>query len=213
MVKYQPRSHYRGSVRSGKSVAYITRPGELKGVDTSLSLSPVIATTNTNASSFVLNLIQSGTGSWNRIGKKIRLKSVRLRGVARFVYKADGTSGEINSNNLRMIVVWDKQPCGNAVPAFDQIFGRTDQDGIESTEWMDQLKYDNTGRFSVLRDVVFDMNPSTGNRGTPTGTVTLSHSFDEFIKLGGREVVYSGQSSPMTIADVSSGAVYVFFRI
>ena len=35
---------------------------------------------------------------------------------------------------------------------------------------------------------------------------------DRFIPLKGLETIYSGQSSPCTIADISTGALYIIFR-
>lgn len=208
MVRYQPKSY----TRSRKATT-VVRQGELKGVDLPLSLTPIIATTNTSASSFVLNLVPPGTASWQRIGRKIRLQSVRLRGLLRYVYGPDSGTGEVNSNAVRMVVVWDKQPCGNAVPTFDTIFGRTVQAGTETCNWMDQLRYDNTDRFSVIRDSVYECNPVQTN--SPVGTnplVTASQYFDEFIKLGGRETHFKAQNDPATITDISNGALYVYFR-
>jgi len=86
--------------------------GELKGVDTVLTLNPVIATTSTNASSFTLNLIVPGSGSFNRVGRTIMMKSVRLYGQLVYTYGLTATTNDIIGNTLRMVVVYDKQPSG-----------------------------------------------------------------------------------------------------
>lgn len=176
---------------------------ELKGMDTDITTS-VITTTNTNGGSFVCNLILPGNGSWNRIGRKVQLKSARLKG--HMVYTYDTTTDAL-AGAARLVIVWDKQPSGNAIPAFDNIFGRTAQDGTETTEYLDSLRYDNTDRFAVLRDSIFTANP-----GQQSSNGEYIVHFDEYIKLGGRETVYSGQSDPQTIADISSGALYVYYR-
>ena len=125
--------------------------GEKKGLDTVMDIAtPVLATSNTNGSSFVLNLIRSGAGSWNRVGRKVNLTSVRLRGRFVFIYDPEGTTLNVGSNAVRMVVVWDKQPSGNAMPAFDTIFGHTDQAGDEATTFTDAIRYDNMDRFSLL---------------------------------------------------------------
>lgn len=185
---------------------------EVKGMDTILTLAPVIATTTTNASSFVLNLIQPGTGSWNRVGRKAHLKSARLRVTVSHSYQPVAVTGTTTGNQLRMIVVWDKQPSGAAIPTFDTIFGLTDQTGAEATTFINPIKYDNMDRFSVLRDKVVDCNIGCNNFSGTVNNVTNIYQVDEFIELKGRECVFSGQSNPMTIADVSTGALYVFFR-
>lgn len=217
VLRYNPSRPVAGSWRArqvpaGGMLAAVRRAAEKKGMDTVLTLSPVISTTNTNASSFVLNLIQQGAGSWNRVGRKVSLTSVRVRGIATMTFLPQVTTGDLFSNALRIVVVWDKQPSGAAIPTFDTIFGITDQTGAEATTFLNPIKYDNMERFSVLKDCVLSAeSEATG----PSGTTTVSQvncPFDEFIPLQGRETVFLGQSSPMTIADISTGALYVFFR-
>jgi len=205
------RSRYRNEA-GVRSIVGMRQMGEKKGMDTELALNPIIDTTNTNASSFSLNLIRPGTASYNRVGRKISMRSLRLRGFAQLEVQGAVTSGDYAGNVLRMVVVYDKQPSG-AVPAFDTIFGHTDQAGTESSIFLDAVKYDNMGRFQILKDVVIQMNPEAGNTtGGTTDTIQQTYPFDEYVKLGGRETVFSGQSSPCTIADVSTGGLYVFFR-
>lgn len=212
VLTYRPSAPLPGSSRARGLAAAMRRIGEKKGMDTPLTLSPVIATTSTNGSAFVLNLVQQGVGSWNRVGRKINLQSVRLRGVATFEFQVELITGRLYANTLRMVVVWDKQPSGGSIPTFDTIFGKTAQDGTESTTFLDPLRYDNMDRFTVLRDSVLDaQSEATSDAGT-TLISQVNCSFDEFIKLNSREVVFSGQSVPMTIADISTGALYVYFR-
>lgn len=197
-----------------RAVAAVARRApEKKGMDTALTVAgPVLATTNTNGDCFVLDLIQQGAGSWNRNGRKVSLTSIRLRGTVVWIYANQAVTNDIGANTLRMVVVWDKQPSGAAIPTFDTVFGKTDQSGTESTTMLDPIKYDNMDRFQVLRDCVMDFKVRVDATGGTTNLVTETRTFDEFIKLGSREVVFQGQSNPMTIADISTGACYVYFR-
>jgi len=194
-----------------KAVAKGQIGGEVKGMDTSLALNPVIATTNTNASVFVLNLMQQGNASWERVGRKAHLQSVRIKCTFAHAFTTTAVTGAVSANQLRMVVVWDKQPSSGAIPTFDTIFGRTDQTGAESCQFIDPPRYDNMDRFSVLRDKLYDMNVTATNLGTAAQVINLYHC-DEFIKLNGRETVYSGTANPLTIASISTGALYVYFR-
>jgi len=184
---------------------------EKKGMDTELAVNPVLATTNTNGAAFVLNLVQQGTGSWNRVGRKIYMTSARLRGQFTHFSAPNSETAGYEGNYVRMVVVYDKQPSGGAIPSFDTVFGTTDQSGSETTDILDPIKYDNMSRFRVLRDTVLTSNVTAAPE--TAGSQWIAHyPFDEYIKLGKMETVFSGQSDPMTIADISTGALYVYFR-
>lgn len=185
---------------------------EVKGLDTSLAATAVVSTTNTNDFVIPVNLVVPGNGSFNRVGRKIHMRSLRLYGTASVVIGARATTGDIGGNTLRMIVVYDKQPSG-VLPTFADIFGTTSQAGTETSDWNDPLRYDNTSRFRVLRDKKMTANPRFFNAaGGTLDTQILRIQFDEYLKLNNSATVYSGQSDPCTIADISSGALYVIFR-
>lgn len=207
------RAVVRPSKMPSSMIAAVRRAGEKKGFDTGLTIAAVIDTTNTNGDCFVLNLCQQGAGYWNRIGRKINLESVRLRGIAQFNFAPVATTAALISNTLRMVLVWDKQPSGGAIPTFDTVFGTTGQDGTEGTTFLNPVKFDNMDRFSVLKDWVCSQMPHAALSSGTTNPVTVQVPFDEYVKLGGREVVFLGQTAPMTIADISTGALYVYFRV
>lgn len=166
--------------------------GEVKGVDTDLAYNPIIATTSTNAGIFVLNLVVPGTGSWNRVGRKISMKSVRLHGQCAMACLPTAATGVMIANVLRMSLVYDKQPSSGTIPTFDTIFGNTAPDGTESTQFFSPRRYDNLARFEVIRDTVINMPiPSTTSFGT-NNQITFFYPFDIFVNLRGRETVFSG---------------------
>jgi hypothetical protein len=111
------------------------------------------------------------------------------------------------------VVVFDAQPSSGTVPTWATIFGTTTQSGTEASAYNVPPRYDNMQRFRVLRDVTMDMFPhfttSAGAIGTPSSYVK---QFDEYVKLDGLETVFSGQTVPMTISDLSTGALYVGYR-
>lgn len=186
--------------------ARVMKTNEVKGVDGAVDVVSIIQTTGTNANIFVINAVQQGSGSWNRVGRKIRMKSLRIKALLEF---SNVTNPIVGQNTVRMVVVYDKQPSSGVVPNFDTIFGGTDQTGTEATTFLSNLRYDNTERFSVLKDEVITSSFKFVNAA---GTVTDQYELDCFIKLKGLVTVFSGQSNPMTIADISTGAIYVAFR-
>ena len=197
---------------SRASIAAARRAGygkEKKLLDTNLALAgPISTATASNADSFTLNLVQTGSGYFNRVGRKIYMKSLRIKLVANF--RSAINTNNIQEASLRCVVVYDERPSG-VVPQFDQIFGRTDQTGAETVAVYDPPRPDNLQRFRVVHDCV--MTPrSVANNSAATGSYTQNHVYDKYIKLPGLETTYSGDSNPMTIADVSTGALYIFFR-
>jgi len=183
--------------------------GELKGMDTAVTFADVTDTTNTNAQITTVNLIQAGTGSWNRIGRKVTLKSLRLKGRATCSHFQD-TDEDIYGNIVRITVVWDKQPAGGTEPLFNDIFGVTSQAGTETATYYSPPKYDTMDRFRVLKD--WDIASEPGALPSTTNFIRLDYPIDCFISLGELETTFSGQSSPMTIADINNGALYVIAR-
>lgn len=178
-------------------------------MDTLINWTSITATTNVNTFIQPLNLIQTGTGSWNRIGRKVQPKSVRIMGYAQCNMFQD-PANDIFGNMVRFILVWDNQPSGAAVPNFDNIFAQTSQAGAETSAWFSPTAYDTLDRFRVIKDWTInatpEVYPAAGNF-----FAWVCH-IDEFVSLTGYETNYSGQSTPMTIADINSGALYLIGR-
>lgn len=201
--------------------------GEPKGFDTAINVGTgaagtgVIDTTNTSGDAFCINTCQQGTGFFNRNGRKINLKSIRIRIAVWHRYQSDQTALQFNveGNELRAVLVWDKQPTG-VIPTFDTIFGRTDAQGNSATAFKDPVKYPVMERFSVLMDEVCETNINAGSNNvdyggtlstTPT-TVSNFYNIDRFIMLKGRETVFGSTSNPATVADITTGALYIYYR-
>ncbi len=214
--RFKGRSYVAGRAaprRSRPRRLYVNQ-GELQGVDTILTVAngSLSSTTSSNASAFTLNLVPPGNGSYARKGRKIKNVSVRIKGTGAYHYAHTAVTGNLTANTMRMVVVWDKQAT-TTVPVFSDIFGTTLQDGTEATAVLDSLRYDNTGRFSVLRDFIIAKSPQVSNeQGGSTDVTTCNFIFDEFIQLKNRTTIFKGMSDPATIADISSGALYVYFR-
>ena len=182
--------------------------GEKKGMDTAISFAQIPSTVNDNSGMIVLNLIQQGAGSWNRVGRKVNLRSIRIRGEITHIQTT--VSGNTFGQTVRCVVVWDKQPSSGTIPQWQDMFGFTAQDGTEGTSMYAPIRYDNMDRFSILRDVTYD--PQPGAKSGNPDVIYYYNTIDEYIRLGDRECVFSGQSNPMTIADISTGAIYFCIR-
>jgi len=195
-----------------RTIVY-ARPGELKGMDTLLNNdppTPVVETTGTNADIFLVNGVSEGPASYQRIGRKLTMKSLRVKGVANLKIGVETTTSDRLGNTLRMIVVYDSQP-GLTLPTFAEIFANMNYAGTESPTIMSPLNYKRTFRFKVLRDCLFTLNaesaPTGGTENDWVGRVT----FDEYIRLS-HETQFTGTATPVGVDLISTGALYVIFR-
>lgn len=192
----------------------VNRVVEKKGVDgdMGLAIAAIVSTTNTNDDVIVANLIAPGNASYNRVGRQVTLKSLRLWGDLIHENNASSASPYADTT-VRMVVVWDKVPSG-AVPPYDIVFGITDQTGTEGCEIFDPIRYDSMDRFRIIADEQITCKSNGGGGETTTSKVPRAdyYHFDKYIKLPKLRTNYSGQSSPCTIADIGQGALYVYFR-
>jgi len=184
--------------------------GELKGMDTDLGtiFSPIVSTTGTNVQILALNLLQQGAGSWERIGRKVIMKSVRIKGTALCNIVTDAAN-ELYGSTMRMCVVYDKQPNGGAYPTFDNIFGVTSQAGAETTIYTSPPRYDTMSRYTVIKDHSFTATPAC----TPTtgNLQRVMFDIDMFIPLN-HETTFQGTTDPMDIPSINAGALYLIAR-
>lgn len=151
----------------------------------------------------LLNGCVPGSQNFNRIGRKIQLKSLQVRG---YFVASDAT---VANTMARMIIVYDKQPNG-AAPTWANIVTSQNISGTTSSTVNDMINLDNRDRFEIIRDHVCTL-ASKNDTATQSysGSPTILH-LNEFIKLGKRETVYNAGTAG-TIGDITSGSLYVFF--
>jgi len=211
-----PRAPLKKKPRRPRAMTKVMRAPEAKGCDvfTLLQNSNILTTTSSNGQIIPINLIAPGTGSFNRIGRHIALKSFRCRIPFYCYFRTDagGAAPTVQAPQfIRCALVWDKQPSG-IIPDFQTIFGTTTQDGTETASLLAPLRYDNTGRFRVLKDDVMFVEPPQQSFDSAVGGSAVIVSCDMYVKLTGLKTTFSGQSTPCTIGDISSGALYLVFR-
>ena len=166
----------------------------------------VPTTTNANSAVTLVNGLVEGTGPYQRVGRDIKMKSLRITGVARMRSKGTG-SGDIFGNCLRMIVVYDESP-GPTTPKFDDIFSEINSGGgVVSSVWS-QPSLQNGDRFTVLRDRTYYAAPMAAYTGWYVNFVHI----DEYIKLKDVRTRYKSSATHMRTANLSTGALYVIWR-
>lgn len=161
---------------------------------------------NTTAAMQAL-MIQQGTGSFQRVGNQCQLKSIRLR------FRLFPTNApEVLSSMARMMLIYDKQPNG-AYPTTATILANINEAGTTSAfDPEANLNVANMDRFIVLMDerCIVPGQDAGGVFQQQGPFDEACYSVDRFIKLRGLEQRYSATSSPMVIANQTTGALYLF---
>jgi len=196
--------------KAGRASVPLFRSNELKGVDYGVvdgtNLTPDL--TN-NDGIYFMGPLYTGSGGFNRVGRKIRIKSVRVRGDIRSSYSSVG--GVAPSCIVRMSIVHDAQPGGGAIPDWDDIFSSTAVNGAEFQEISSGVKLSATGRFRVLRDWTIPIFFTGG------GVQDIEHRYhyDQYIELKDFETTFRADPSPpapVQYSDVQSNALLFVVR-
>jgi len=193
---------------------------EIRGVDVDEAL---IHFDEISANNFrLMNAVQAGDDFYKRDGAKITLKNLHIRGYIRprnsHPSEGGGSTYLSAPGCLRMLVVYDRQPTG-ALPSTTDLLRSHDQGGAAGTTFSSEINLNERARFTVLRDRMWSVSPFTFNvvdkgfvDGTGawfTGGDTLGWQINEFIKLKDLQTIYKGTANPLTIAHISTGAIYL----
>lgn len=159
------------------------------------------AVENTGTQLQLLNGCVAGSQIFNRIGRKINLKSLQIRG---FIF-GDASTGV---TRVRMVIVFDKQANG-AAPTWANIMQSQNIAGTTASDVNAMVNLDNRDRFEIIRDLTYTLGPwsDTATQSYAAGTQIVN--IDEFMKLGNRETVYNAGTAG-TIGDIQSGSLYMF---
>ncbi len=171
-----------------------------------------VASTNTNDDFVLLNKIQQGDGVNQRIGNRVRLKSVRIYGQITHIYRPVVTTLNCLGNSVRFILLWDKSPNEATTPVFNAIFGGTDGASATSTDYMDAILINKFDRYQILREWTIDCNIEAYLTGGSEDECINVKTIDYYVDLKGKEVVYTGTADPITIGNVTNGALYIIAR-
>jgi len=157
----------------------------------------------------LLNGIVQGAAQYNRIGNKIAMKSLRVRGQIISIATGVQTYG-------RILFVYDKQTNGT-VPASNIVLQTRISDGTTSTGAFAELNMDYLERFVILRDYQFNLPSVTNNAGVLTNVGFDSgqnngggsvFEVDLFIKLKGIQTLYKGATAGA--GDIATGGLYMY---
>jgi len=150
---------------------------------------PASYNTDTTGTITLMNGIATGSDFTDRIGRKILMKSIYIRGV----FRMEGTNAL--STLSRLLLVYDMQTNGVA-PAITDI--------LKSANSQSQLNLNNRDRFKILMDkqvAIGGQDIAAGGYGSPT-TVALKK-----FKKCRLETIYGGTLS--TVGSINTGALWL----
>lgn len=169
----------------------------------------VALTLNTTAAITCVNLVQVGSSMFNRIGRKIEMRSVRMNA---YMITAPVTRATVFPDFGRVMIVYDRQTNG-AFPAIADILQDTEQSGTNSTTAQSGLNMNNRERFVTIMDKRITIPQATATAGVLTNVFPnaqeLPAKFNEFRKLRGLTTHFKADSNPAVIGDVATGGLYV----
>ena len=183
----------------------ITPKPEIKTVDVPLTSSN-FRLFATPPIPILLNGSQTGAGFWNRIGSKIRMKSIQMKGsIVQALTSVEGY--------LRMVVVYDKQANG-AFPTLSTVFETRDNAGAQTNTVYSMMKTESRDRFEILKDETWRSPSATYTAGVQTNGpsfpgVDNEFEFNCFVKLKNRKATYNASTG--AIGDITTGSLFVYF--
>jgi len=155
-----------------------------------------------------LNYIQEGAGFYNRIGRRIRMKSVFITGN---LVASGNATGAGTAEYLRLMLVYDRQPNGNN-PGVSDVLADYGQDGNTTTTSYSKTNPNNFERFAILRDerVAIPINGTGGTTQQYNSIVgEQCNKFTWFVKLKDLETHYKSTSTPTTVGDIATGHLFL----
>jgi len=155
-----------------------------------------------------LNTVQEGAGFYNRIGRRINMKSVHITGQ---IVPSGNATGAGVAEYLRIMLIYDRQPNG-ALPGATDVLADYGQDGNTSTTAFSHINMNNVERFAVLRDMRVAV-PENGSGGATQQINSIVGQQDNkvnwFVKLKDLETHYKSNSNPDTVADIATGHLFI----
>lgn len=187
----------KGDYQKGRELAR-TPKQEIKSFD----LANVNVTFGAAGTFTLLNVPVNGAELYQRVGRKIYMKSLHIRGQV-----FPNGNGGIDFG--RLIVFYDSQPNAAASNIGTLL---QDSNAAAGTSVTSEINLNNRQRFKILRDMQF-MLPNYASADTPNilgyqDQIMQTFNINEFIKLKGLETIFNGANGG-TIADITSGSLYI----
>lgn len=158
---------------------------------------------NTTGSFTPLCLPVLGSDFTNRVGRKVVIKSVYIRGRVQLDAATAASNVASLGQQARFVIFVDNQPNG-AAPAVTDV--------LKEAVPHSQLNANNRDRFRIIKDKTYVFDPMIiSNTATQAHAVMNRTVYDvKVYKKLNIETIFNGTNGG-TIADVNSGALYMFW--
>lgn len=180
---------------------------EIKAVDITRT-STAFKTAATPPTPILLNGTITGANFVNRIGSKISMLNLHLRGII----NGDSTVTK-PEEMLRILIVYDRQT-NKLAPILSDVLQNRDNANTPTTTVSSEVNLDNRDRFVILRDlqVMTPYQQWTANALNSEGGVSTQNALciNEFIKLNGMVTTYSNVANTGLVGDITTGSIIMF---
>lgn len=189
--------------QSGRSISKIP-PVELKAYDVASAALDFISPGTGTSIAAPLNLPVNGAEIFQRVGRKIYMKSIQIKG---WIYNKGTAIQDVG----RILLVYDSQTNG-AAPLIQNIINN--MDGTYATDGLSMVNLNNRQRFQIIRDHQITLPADTYTAGVLTNgpsfnmTNAQAYCINWYIPLKKLETVYN-QLNTGNVSDIVSGALWI----
>lgn len=201
------RAALQTAYRNRQSPIYRTLAVQNLGEIRSLDIAKTAYGMSSTAVVTCLNLIRVGSSFFNRLGRKIEMKSLHLKARVTPIRTIDA------EDYARVIVVYDAQTNG-ANPAVTDVIQDTDQAGTNTTTAFSSANLNNRERFKILADWRLVLPSHTNTAGVITNIgmidpVEPSFDIERYIKLKGLVTMFKADTAPAVVGDIATGGLFL----
>lgn len=157
-----------------------------------------------------------GTAYYQRLGNSVIYKSIMFKCM--ITQPVDEEPNRV----FRIVIVYDKQPVGGAAPQIQDILQDITPGGVIAFTGFSGNNVDNINRFAIIRDYIRSFKAtdrlvngiyyevSGPSNQIYQGKKASEIYIEDYIKLPNLPQTFKQGASAGTIADIASGAFYIF---
>jgi len=202
-VSKESKSTRRDAPRAS-TYAYPTTPGELKCIDFNANTNPRTFDNTGAATGVFINGIAAGTGSQQRVGRKVHLVNLQVSWAVRLLASTSACAPAL----LRVAYVLDRAPNGNAAAAtYSEVFQSVPVGGTGISDAWAHPNIANKERFKILRDDKFSLGELVAGDMRVTRPHMSELAYTHMITINEDQIF---KATGPDIADCTHGALLVF---